>query len=158
MPRFIEGVGNIFTAKELSEKSGVSQCTIMRHFRKKKLKGRRLGRQVFFLDAEIKSFLSGNDGILKTEPAADPAAGKIETSVDETLAKVKIKGKARKKNPIKEQKEVIDITRAMNEAGNLRAVAAEKLKISRNTLHIKIKKYGLFFPKNQPHPVKNNQK
>jgi excisionase family DNA binding protein len=59
MPKVINGIGRVFTIKEIMELLEVSDSTVRRYYRAGKLKGRKFGKTVFFTEASLKEFLDG---------------------------------------------------------------------------------------------------
>ena len=57
----IDGIGKFYTTAEVAEFLNVSTYSIMRYYRAGKLKGRKVGRTVLFLDSSLKEFLAGED-------------------------------------------------------------------------------------------------
>jgi len=59
MPIVINGIGRVFTVKDLMELLHVSDITVRRYYRAGKLKGQKFGKNVYFTESALKDFLEG---------------------------------------------------------------------------------------------------
>jgi predicted site-specific integrase-resolvase len=61
MPKKIPGIGVLYDKLEVCKILDISPATVQRHYRSGRLRGRRVGRKIYFLDQSIKEFLAGDE-------------------------------------------------------------------------------------------------
>jgi len=57
MPKIINGIGRVFTIKEIMELLDVSEITIRRYYKSGKLKGQQVGNHFYITETALKEFL-----------------------------------------------------------------------------------------------------
>jgi excisionase family DNA binding protein len=72
MPKEMPGIGLVYELQEVAEQLGASKFTVLRHYRRGNMPGRKIGRRILFTGDAIKAFLeSGSPTRRGQGPQAD---------------------------------------------------------------------------------------
>jgi excisionase family DNA binding protein len=134
MPKEMPGIGLVYELQEVAEQLGASKFTVLRHYRRGNMPGRKIGRRILFTGDAIKAFLESGS---PTRRGQGPQADQRPATPPPTT---------REQGDMIERNRIMD---AMRLAGNYREAAAKKLGYSAVTLRKNIKRFGLQFPDNR---------
>lgn len=134
MPKEMPGIGLVYELQEVAAQLGASKYTVLRHYRRGNMPGRKVGRRILFTGDAIKAFLESGS---PTRRGQGPQVDQRPATPPPTT---------REQQDMIEQNRIKD---AMRLAGNYREAAAKKLGISEVTLRKRFKYHGLVFPDNR---------